>query len=673
MHPQLSASEQAALLAQLKQNPEMLARFQAMRSAMMESANENSASPGASNANRHGHSHNHSGSCGHAHTPSHFSQPVPEPPPKPAVAEMTAVQAVQYNELERLKEIIESGQMDVNTPDIEGCYLLHWAAINNHCQIMRYLIAKGAAIDVQGGDLKSTPLHWACRQGCTEAFFLLVDNRASIDSTDIHDIQPVHLAAQYGQIKILAYLLGSGVDVDCLDGRRFTPLIYSCLGPPPDYTPNPDSTHVCCTQFLLTFGANVNYQEPTRHYTALHFSIGNQNPISFHVLLKHPQVNINLKNSDNCDALTFARVRRNLEAVFLLEERIAATKVDIKPKFLQRYFTSKFVRRWLIRLFMFLVLVLFGVAANSIQYSYWARVVVPIVIVICCSQVFNYYVFDTYTKDNFAFSYVLSTTFLMYGTYIVYLQDNEWTLRHLCYHFFTLFGIYSFHCTKKYNPGFIKQQTMTIDGQTLTRDKICIAFARDSQWTLDHFCVTCLIRRPLRSKHCPMDGTCVAKFDHHCTWLDACIGGRNYIHFIRILTCATMGIFFWLHEAIQHISRDGENYTIKEIIFQVYDPWFNYIFFLTAFNAIWVTLMTAFHLFNSIYLGVTLNERLTGFRYSYFRDENTGKFNNPFQKQKLRNFLETFGCFRLMALLRYPRIDWSQIYDINQITATKIN
>ena len=134
-----------------------------------------------------------------------------------------------------------------------------------------------------------------------------------------------------------------------------------------------------------------------------------------------------------------------------------------------------------------------------------------------------------------------------------------------------------------------------------------------------------------------------------------------------------MGIFFWLYEAIQHVSRDHENYTIKEIIFQVYDPWFNYIFFLTAFNAIWVTIMTAFHLFNSIYLGVTLNERLTGFRYSYFRDENTGKFNNPFRNQKLRNFLETFGCFRLMTLLRYPRIDWSQIYDINQITATKIN
>ncbi len=58
------------------------------------------------------------------------------------------------------------------------------------------------------------------RQGGTEAFFLLIDNGAAIDSKDRNDLQPIHITAQFGQIKMLAYLLGSGIDVDCRDGRE---------------------------------------------------------------------------------------------------------------------------------------------------------------------------------------------------------------------------------------------------------------------------------------------------------------------------------------------------------------------------------------------------------------------------------------------------------------------
>ena len=52
-------------------------------------------------------------------------------------------------------------------------------------------------------------------------------------------------------------------------------------------------------------------------------------------------------------------------------------------------------------------------------------------------------------------------------------------------------------------------------------------------------CETCRIMRPpLRSHHCRVNGRCVATFDHHCAFLDTCVGERNHFRF---------WLFLWLN------------------------------------------------------------------------------------------------------------------------------
>lgn len=105
------------------------------------------------------------------------------------------VKATQYGAFERCKQIIESGY-DVNERDSENVTLLHWAAINNRRDVVKYYIAKGAVIDAIGGDLQSTPLHWATRQGHISMVILLIQHRADpaiLDGEGIHNFNLISL------------------------------------------------------------------------------------------------------------------------------------------------------------------------------------------------------------------------------------------------------------------------------------------------------------------------------------------------------------------------------------------------------------------------------------------------------------------------------------------------
>ena len=59
----------------------------------------------------------------------------------------------------------------------------------------------------------------------------------------------------------------------------------------------------------------------------------------------------------------------------------------------------------------------------------------------------------------------------------------------------------------------------------------------ENNYHLDYVCIPCGTLRPEEADHCNFCNRCVQKFDHHCVFIDNCIGYRNHKWFLLFLVC----------------------------------------------------------------------------------------------------------------------------------------
>uniref|UniRef100_A0A673HN81 Palmitoyltransferase n=1 Tax=Sinocyclocheilus rhinocerous TaxID=307959 RepID=A0A673HN81_9TELE len=236
----------------------------------------------------HGHMgdscHGHGGGHSHGHGGPGFINS--DEKKKSASFFLLFVLNCRFGALERCKELIEAGY-DVRQPDKENVTPLHWAAINNRADIVKYYISKGAVIDQLGGDLNSTPLHWAVRQGHLSMVIQLMRYGADPSLADGEGYRGLHLAVLFQHMPIAAFLMAKGQEVDSPDINGQTPLMLAAqkiIGPEP-------------TNFLIKCNASVNAVDKVNRNSPLHCAVLAGNVDAVHILLE-AGASIDLENAN---------------------------------------------------------------------------------------------------------------------------------------------------------------------------------------------------------------------------------------------------------------------------------------------------------------------------------------------------------------------------------------
>ena len=152
------------------------------------------------------------------------------------------------------------------------------------------------------------------------------------------------------------------------------------------------------------------------------------------------------------------------------------------------------------------------------------------------------------------------------------------------------FSIYIFYICSVSNPGIIKSNNIAN-----LKKKYPYDFLFNSD---EKYCKKCNLEKINRSKHCIICDKCIEKFDHHCIWINNCVGAKNiryffyfiFIHWILVTYASALALAMFYYEIkdknlMQQVFYDvqtGQPFKATYITVFRYLLWKDYLFVATT-------------------------------------------------------------------------------------------
>ena len=138
-------------------------------------------------------------------------------------------------------------------------------------------------------------------------------------------------------------------------------------------------------------------------------------------------------------------------------------------------------------------------------------------------------------KRIFHFGPITALTVIKIITFTTLFLTSQWlhftdsfiaVINYLSYYSFIAIVLYNFFSAVFVGPGLVPLEWQPKDPE-------------DCKYV--QYCGQCIGYKPPRAHHCRRCERCVFKMDHHCPWINNCVGYRNQCHFTLFLFTAVMG------------------------------------------------------------------------------------------------------------------------------------
>ncbi|BAE65354.1 ankyrin repeat protein [Aspergillus flavus] len=456
------------------------------------------------------------------------------------------MQIARIGEVPAMQRLFDEKKFSANHKDEEGITPLHWAAINNQYAMCKFLLDSGADVNAKGGESVATPAMWAAQRCHYYIVHLLLQRGADPLLTDVQGYNILHLATIDGNAFLLVLLLHQEIPVDVVDQQGHTGLMWAAY-----------KGYPALVDLFLRWGAHANAVDEGG-LTPLHWALVKG---SLPCVLKLIEYGAD-KFAKTRDGKTPAVVAGEMNTTrvwyraldeygYDLDGNAKVSSSGLASWVRNKSLMSKFFFLWPFAIVFAAVWIL----SNMVVYAAIPMMLVTVfglqwVAQKAASQGPSEY--RILQKTPYLSGVFAGSLFWVGFRYVFYVLPVTYSTSPILNGLFAIFfslTTYFYIYSMVEDPGFVPK----LGSRNQQRAVITELF---EQWKFDeeNFCVSCMVRRPLRSKHCKRCARCVAKHDHHCPWIDNCVGANNLRHFVLYITCLEVGIVLFVQLTFNYIN-----------------------------------------------------------------------------------------------------------------------